>query len=45
MAVDSDAAETEVPHTLVMGDLIVETEASKSGVNYASTTGQPIPNL
>ena len=45
MAVDSGAAETVIPHTLVMGHLIMETEASKSGVNYASATGQPIPNL
>ena len=45
MAVDSGAAETVIPHTLVMGHPIMETEASKSGVNYASATGQPIPNL
>ena len=45
MAVDSGAAETVIPHTLVMGHPIVETAASKSGVNYASATGQPIPNL
>ena len=45
MAVDSGAAETVIPHTLVMGHPIMETAASKSGVNYASATGQPIPNL
>ena len=45
MAVDSGAAETVIPHTLVMGHPIVETQASRSGVNYASATGQPIPNL
>ena len=45
IAVDSGAAETVIPHTLVLGHPIVETEASKSGVNYASATGQPIPNL
>ena len=45
MAVDSGAAETVVPHTLVMGHPIMETQASRSGVNYASATGQPIPNL
>ena len=45
MAVDSGAAATLISHTLVMGHPIMETEASKSGVNYASATGQPIPNL
>ena len=45
MAVDSGAAQTVIPHTLVMGHPIMETAASKSGVNYASATGQPIPNL
>ena len=45
MAVDSGAAETVIPHTLVMGHPIMETAASKAGVNYASATGQPIPNL
>ena len=45
MAVDSGAAETVIPHTLVMGQPIMETAASKAGVNYASATGQPIPNL
>ena len=45
MAVDSGAAETVIPHTLVTGHPIRETEASRRGVNYASATGQPIPNL
>ena len=45
VAVDSGAAETVIPHTLVKEHEIVETEASKSGLNYASATGDPIPNL
>ena len=45
MAVDSGAAETVIPHTLVTGHPIRETDASRKGVNYASATGQPIPNL
>ena len=45
MAVDSGAAETVIPHTLVTGHPIRETDASRRGVNYASATGQPIPNL
>ena len=45
MAVDSGAAETVIPHTLVAGHPIFETEASRKGINYASATGQPIPNL
>ena len=45
VAVDSGAAETVIPHTLVMGHPIMETDASRNGVNYASATGQPIPNL
>ena len=45
MAVDSGAAETVIPHTLVTAHPIRETDASRRGVNYASATGQPIPNL
>ena len=45
MAVDSGAAETVIPHRLVMQHPIRETAASKSGMCYASATNQPIPNL
>ena len=45
LAVDSGAAETVIPHDLVLGHPIVETEASAGGLYYASATGQPIPNL
>ena len=45
LAIDSGAAETVIPHKLVMGHPIHETSASKNGVCYASATGQPIPNL
>ena len=45
VAVDSGAAETVIPHQLVKHHPIRETEASRSGLNYASATGDPIPNL
>jgi len=45
VAVDSGAAETVIPHTLIDRYPIRETEASRSGLNYASATGDPIPNL
>ena len=45
VAVDSGAAETVIPHQLVKQHPICETEASRSGLNYASATGDPIPNL
>ena len=45
MAIDSGAAETVIPHTLVTEYPIVETERSRSGACYASATGEPIPNL
>ena len=45
MAVDSGAAETVIPYKLVRSHPIHETDASKSGLNYASATGDPIPNL
>ena len=45
LAVDSGAAETVIPHDLVISHQIMETEASRQGVCYASATGQPIPNL
>ena len=45
VAVDSGAAETVIPYSLIKGYPVKETEASKSGLNYASATGEPIPNL
>ena len=45
MAVDSGAAETVIPYKLVRSYPIRETEASRAGLNYASATGDPIPNL
>ena len=45
LAIDSGAAETVIPHTLVTEYPIVETEKSRSGACYASATGEPIPNL
>ena len=43
--VDSGAAETVVPHALVQDHAMHETGASRSGLNYASGTGDPVPNL
>ena len=45
MAIDSGAAETVIPHTLVTEYLILETDKFRSGACYASATGEPIPNL
>ena len=45
LTVDSGAAETVIPHMLVQSHPINETAASRSGLNYASATGDPIPNL
>ena len=45
LTVDSGAAETVIPHMLVQSHPIHETQASRSGLNYASATGDPIPNL
>ena len=45
VAVDSGAAETVIPHKLVTSHGVIETDASRSGLNYASATGDPIPNL
>lgn len=45
MVVDSGAAETVIPHTMVMDHPIHDTQASLSGACYASATGDPIPNL
>ena len=45
LTVDSGAAETVIPHMLVGSHPINETQASRSGLNYASATGDPIPNL
>ena len=45
IAVDSGAAETVIPHTLVTEYAIDQTDKSRAGVCYASATGEPIPNL
>ena len=45
VAVDSEAAETVIPHDLVLDHEIHETADSKSGLCYASVTDQPMPNL
>ena len=45
IAIGSGAAEAVIPHKLVTMHPIKETEASRSGVNYVSATGDPIPNL
>ena len=45
LAVDSGAAETVVPHMEVPSHPLRETEASRSGMSYASATGDPNPNL
>jgi len=45
LAVDSGAAETVIPHDLVIDHEIKDTQMSIAGVCYASATGQPIPNL
>ena len=45
IAIDSGASETVIPYTMLKSHPILETEASKSWMNYASATGEPIPNL
>ena len=45
LTVDSGAAETVIPHDMIIDHEIKETEMSAAGVCYASATGQPIPNL
>ena len=45
LVVDSGAAETVIPHMEVTEHPIKETNASRSGLNYTSATGDPIPNL
>jgi hypothetical protein len=45
MAVDSGASETVIPHALIKGHPVRATDASRGGLNYASATGDPIPNL
>ena len=45
VAIDSGAAETVIPHRLVGQHPVRATESSRSGMCYASATGQPIPNL
>jgi hypothetical protein len=45
VAVDSGAAETVIPYNEVKEYPVTATEASRSGLNYASATGDPIPNL
>ena len=45
LTVDSGAAETVIPHVLVQDHATQETDASRNGLNYASATGDSIPNL
>ena len=45
IAIDSDAAATIIPHTLLTEYCIVATAVSDAGVCYVSATGEPIPNL
>ena len=45
VAVDSGAAESVIPHTLVPHHPVKETDRSRAGLCYASATGAPIPNL
>ena len=45
IAIDSGAAETVVPHTLITEYPIYSTARSEAGECYASATGEPIPNL
>ena len=45
LVVDSGAVETAIPHTGVTEHPTKETNASRSGLNYMSATGDPIPNL
>ena len=45
IAIDSGAAETVIPHTLITGYPVEETQKSRAGVTYASATGDPIPNM
>ena len=45
IAIDSGAAATVIPHTLVTEYPIVATAMSEAGVCYVSATGEPIPNL
>ena len=42
LAEDSGAAESVIPHLLINEHPIRETEASSSGLNYISATGDPI---
>ena len=45
IAIDSGAAATDIPHTMVTEYPIVATAMSEAGVCYVSATGEPIPNL
>ena len=45
IAIDSGAAETVIPHTLVTEYAINPTDKSRAGVCYASATGELIPNF
>ena len=45
VAVDSGVAETVIPYDEVKEYPVMATDASRSGLNYASATGDPIPNL
>ena len=43
IAIDSGAAATVIPHTLVTEYPILATPASEAGICYVSATGEPIP--
>ena len=45
VAIDSGAAGTVMPHTMVTEYPVIETDKSRSGACYSSATGEPIPNL
>ena len=45
IAIDSGAAESVIPHTLVTDYAISPTDKSRAGVCYTSATGEPIPSL
>ena len=45
IAIESGAAATVIPHTMVTEYPILATAMSEAGVCYVSATGEPIPNL
>ena len=45
LTVESGAAETVIPRMLLQSHPINETQASRDGLNYASATGDPTPNV